>query len=313
MIMRVFSQSATANPMVDKKSIKYAGLYAICFILCSQVFGSLLLYLYVASGLFIYSYDALVLLSSFVQYLVSIPFCCLLMRKLPKNIIPKRKLKISTLIGILGFCALLAEVGYKLGDISASFITYVLNIPVSDTISNQIGSTGIIVNFIIMVIAAPVFEELMFRKILIDRTLSSSPEAAVFVSALIFGLIHCNIYQFFYAAFIGFLLGTVYVQSGKIIYTIVLHSAFNLLLGFLPSALISVNTSSLLILIALLAINCTLYISAFVFIRKQLKNNKIYIVNFFKRINENLALIMLNSGILAAFIITTVIYLIGLY
>ena len=82
---------------------------------------------------------------------------------------------------------------------------------------------------LITVIAAPVCEELMFRRILFKRLLPMGQMLAVMVSAVIFGLYHMNFYQFFYAAALGILFGLVMLKTGRLIYTIGLHMAINLL------------------------------------------------------------------------------------
>lgn len=88
-----------------------------------------------------------------------------------------------------------------------------------------------------MVVLAPVFEELIFRKLLMDRLLPYGELAAIILTALMFGLIHGNFYQFFYAAAMGTLLAYVYVRSGKLWLSMLMHALFNLFGGVLPSLL----------------------------------------------------------------------------
>ncbi|MBR0443012.1 MAG: CPBP family intramembrane metalloprotease [Clostridia bacterium] len=88
-----------------------------------------------------------------------------------------------------------------------------------------------------MVMLAPVFEELIFRKLLMDRLLPYGELMAIAVTSLMFGLIHGNFYQFFYAAALGALLGYLYVRSGKLWLCVLMHAAVNLLCGVLPNLL----------------------------------------------------------------------------
>ena len=78
------------------------------------------------------------------------------------------------------------------------------------------------------VIGAPVIEELVFRKLFIDSTHKYGETVSVFVSALLFGLIHGNSAQFFLAFMLGLLFGTVYVRTGNVWLTIALHLMINL-------------------------------------------------------------------------------------
>ncbi len=88
------------------------------------------------------------------------------------------------------------------------------------------------------VIAAPLGEELLFRRLIIDRTRRFGELPAVLLSAAMFGAFHLNFYQFFYAALIGLVFGYVYVKTGRLRYTIALHAAINFLGGVAAPALL---------------------------------------------------------------------------
>ena len=80
------------------------------------------------------------------------------------------------------------------------------------------------------------------RRFLIDRTAVYGERAAIVFSAVAFGLFHGNLFQFFYAAGIGLLLGLLYVRTGRLIYTVTLHSLINLI-GAVVSPLIMQETA----------------------------------------------------------------------
>ena len=81
---------------------------------------------------------------------------------------------------------------------------------------------------------APLFEELVFRKILVDRVLPYGEWPAILFSGITFGLFHGNLTQFFYAALLGMILAYVYIRTGRILYTIGIHACINFLGGVLP-------------------------------------------------------------------------------
>ncbi|MBW4845395.1 MAG: CPBP family intramembrane metalloprotease [Lachnospiraceae bacterium] len=83
--------------------------------------------------------------------------------------------------------------------------------------------------FVTMVVMAPICEEILFRKILIDRIRLYGDKAAILVSSVVFGLSHGNFYQFFYAFGIGLVLAYIYIQTGKLRYTIIFHMIINFL------------------------------------------------------------------------------------
>ena len=91
-----------------------------------------------------------------------------------------------------------------------------------------------------MVILAPLLEELICRKLLIDRTVRYGEKLSVLMSGLIFGLLHQNLFQFFYAFALGSVFAYVYVRTGRIRYTIILHAIVNFLGAVVAPAVLSV-------------------------------------------------------------------------
>lgn len=77
-------------------------------------------------------------------------------------------------------------------------------------------------------IGAPVFEELIFRKLLIDRIHKYGEGMAILISGVLFGLFHGNFSQMFFAMGLGFFFAYIYIRTGKIWYTIGFHMIINL-------------------------------------------------------------------------------------
>lgn len=78
-----------------------------------------------------------------------------------------------------------------------------------------------------IVIIPAIFEELFFRKGLIDLTREYGDKFAIFISSLIFALIHLNLAQGIFAFFMGLILGTLYVKTGKLRYGMLIHGMNN--------------------------------------------------------------------------------------
>ena len=76
---------------------------------------------------------------------------------------------------------------------------------------------------ILSIVIAPIFEELIFRKVLMDRIGVYGERLAIIVSALSFGAFHGNFQQFFFTAVAGVGLAIIYAKTKKIIYPIILH------------------------------------------------------------------------------------------
>ncbi len=122
----------------------------------------------------------------------------------------------------------LGFLGNILGNLVSRFLTDPLE---SGGLEELMAGIPLILVIAVTVFVAPVAEELLFRKFLIDRIGAYGEGMAVLLSGLLFGLAHGNFSQFFYTFAIGCLWAYVYVKTGNIGYTIAFHMMFNLIGG----------------------------------------------------------------------------------
>ena len=108
-------------------------------------------------------------------------------------------------------------------------------------------------------VMAPLLEEMLFRGIVLRGFLQRYPRwQAIFMSALLFGAAHMNIYQFV----VGFVMGTVlawlYERTRSLIPCIALHATYNTTTLLLADRLEAASPSRLLwaVLLALAAAVC---------------------------------------------------------
>ena len=90
-----------------------------------------------------------------------------------------------------------------------------------------------VVLFIQLAVIAPIFEELWFRGIVMKALRPYGNGFAIFVSALLFGLTHANLQQFFYATVLGICLGYIAVSTKSIVVTTIMHAMFNSISGIM--------------------------------------------------------------------------------
>lgn len=84
--------------------------------------------------------------------------------------------------------------------------------------------------YILMCIAAPLREELLFRGIIFERLRQVLPFWwAAMGSSIFFGLIHGNIIQGIYAFFMGIVLAWLYEKRGRLYEPVLFHSVANLM------------------------------------------------------------------------------------
>ena len=66
-------------------------------------------------------------------------------------------------------------------------------------------------------------EELLFRGVVLSNLMPYGKANAIIVSAMLFGLMHGNLYQFLYTTAAGIIMGCVYVLTDSIWCSILLH------------------------------------------------------------------------------------------
>ncbi len=165
-------------------------------------------------------------------YVVAMPLGVLIFRKVPKMELPKVSLKPLQMVKLV-FISLFMMYG---GNFLATLLMSILapnpvQSPITDLVTNQ----PMLLKILVMVILAPCLEEFIFRKQLIDRMHPYGGKLAVVCSALIFGLFHGNLSQFIYTSALGLVLGYIYLKTGKLRYTVVLHMIVNFLGGIVSS------------------------------------------------------------------------------
>ena len=167
------------------------------------------------------------LISFLPLYLIAFPILLLIIKKLPKDEAGKNNIDILTLIKCFCMCITIMYIGNVIGTGLSSFIGNIFGKTSNNNLAEIIMNTDLTGTVIFVVILGPIMEEIVFRKILIDRTVKFGERNAMFLSALLFGLFHMNLFQFFYAFGIGLIFAYIYIKSRKIGYSIAFHMIIN--------------------------------------------------------------------------------------
>ena len=144
---------------------------------------------------------------------------------------PRLTLKMWLVMLVVGF-------GFTyIGNFIANFVMTVLSVLTGYDYQNSLVSltenTPVIFTFIGTCIIAPIGEEFVFRKLLIDRTRRYGDVISILISATSFALFHGNVFQLFYAFFLGAIFAYMYTLSGRLHWSIIAHSAINTVGGVL--------------------------------------------------------------------------------
>lgn len=88
--------------------------------------------------------------------------------------------------------------------------------------------TGNLASVLVTCVLAPVLEEMLFRGLILRSFLRQYPRGGAIVgSAVLFGVAHLNIYQFFAALALGCVAGWLYERTRSLIPCIALHASYN--------------------------------------------------------------------------------------
>ncbi len=90
-----------------------------------------------------------------------------------------------------------------------------------------------LLKFFQLAVIAPILEELLMRGMVMESLRPYGNGVAIFISALLFGLMHANFEQFFYATALGIFLGYIAISTKSIVTTTVMHAIFNSITGAL--------------------------------------------------------------------------------
>ncbi len=200
-------------------------LYAVV-VIGIQILAQIVLNILYAQGMFDPNNTWITWGATFLpNYLIGVPLAIGMMHRIEKDTYEPESMKFGQLIA---FFVMTYPLMY-IGNIIGTLLSYVFS---GGQAVNQVALLAeetSIVKIIVMVILAPVLEELVFRKTIIDRLGKYGEKTAIIYSALAFGLFHMNLYQFFYAFAFGLIWGYIYVRTHKIQYTMCMHILINFL------------------------------------------------------------------------------------
>ena len=139
------------------------------------------------------------------------------------EVLPIHKAK----FGVCAGCVFLGVAACMLSNIPANLVANFLreigfsgqspSYPATDSLA------GNILYFIIIAIVPPLFEEFVFRGVILGRLRRYGDGFAILASSLLFGLFHGNFIQIPFAFFVGLVLGFVVVRTNNLWVAVAIH------------------------------------------------------------------------------------------
>ena len=227
----------------ERKEIKRKARRLGFFLMSHQLFfqiGSAILLVILTAALSLagmtYLEDAMLCIASDVMQLVAGVFFLVFYLVNRKKIrqIPMNKKKCSgslfgkSILAIFAVNMILSLIEMVL----VMFTGFSLSVPM-DEMTNM----NPVLMFVLVAVFPAIVEELLYRGVLYRYLRGHGVQFATIVSSAIFGLIHMNFLQFFFASFMGVVCCYIYEATGKLRYSMLLHLLNNsvlVLFSFLP-------------------------------------------------------------------------------
>ena len=231
-LTQFYTRTDTIEEMLGAIAVRYA-IFGWCFVFVIKLASILL-------SVFFYDFytenfaTIYIILNSINVCVIGTTVLALALRKLPVTKIEKRPMKIGQLLLLIMMMYGLTQVGSLMGMPIHLALTTIGSLTAdsedaaAELSNNLVFSSGTVIRIISIGILPAIFEELLFRKFLIDRTIRHGEFISCAMSGIMFGLWHGNFQQFFFAFFIGVLFAFVYIRTGNIIYTMIMHASMNL-------------------------------------------------------------------------------------
>lgn len=160
-------------------------------------------------------------------YIFALPFMMMPLHREKAQLVPYEKFGAGKFMIAIVICMGVVYIGSIIGNNFMSMLSKLVGYDYSNSLESVIDENKLWLTAIVTVIIAPIGEEFVFRKLLIDRTIKYGKGMSIVLSGLLFGLMHGNFYQFFYATALGMIFAYIYCRTGNVGITMALHAIVN--------------------------------------------------------------------------------------
>lgn len=172
-------------------------------------------------------------------YLIGFPLAYCMMKKIPVAVSQeKKRLTLWQLVeyGLISYAVMI------LLNFLTTFLLSFIELFKTESIVNPVqqviltGSPWL--SLLCIVVLSPIIEELLFRKILLDRVRIYGDKVAIIFTAIAFGFYHGNLSQLFYAVGLGIILAYIVLKTNQLKYSIGIHMFVNAMVSLILPMLI---------------------------------------------------------------------------
>ena len=152
---------------------------------------------------------------------------------IPKSAPERKKISAKEFVKLVFVSFGVCWIGGAISQLVIIILHFFSDVAITDKVSEALNTAEPWQAILCSVVIAPFTEEFLFRKLLIERLYKHGELVAILTSAVLFGLMHQNVYQVVYATGVGLVLGYLYCKTGSYLSVTALHMIVNLF-GALP-------------------------------------------------------------------------------
>lgn len=235
------------------------GLAALSMFVVWQVAGSVAIFLVQRHMPWVITDTSwgLLLLNDAALYLLGLPAFLLVWRTIPAGPAqparrPAFKLNIGRVLLLLVMCL---GTMYIFNIVTLLFTSFIEVFRQGSNPGNDmLSKTTLLTRFIFVAIVPGLGEEFIFRYLLRRKLEGAGDKIYIFLSGLLFGIFHGNFSQIFYAMAVGMVFAWIYLRTGKIWVTMLLHFLVNLVGAVLLVEIVEYDVA--LMVVGLLMLGC---------------------------------------------------------
>jgi membrane protease YdiL (CAAX protease family) len=183
-----------------------------------------------------------------------------------------KKLGLWNFITIFFICTAAMYITNSVSSIFVIFLGQLKGETLIDPVMEAVTNGNRILTILYSAIAAPILEEIMFRKILLNKVRRFGELPAVLITGIAFSLFHTNLMQMLYTAVLGMIFAYITLKTNTIRYSILLHVIINTIGGtIVPMTVLSESKVGNIVLVLWVLVSTTFGTLLFIKNMKKIK------------------------------------------
>ena len=179
-------------------------------------------------------YNRYILIFNSATQALAMAISIVILFALPKAQKERTPIAFPRFLKILLICFGAGYAGNLIGTVLLGFWNSFTSNSVGNELQEILYGINPLMMFICVAVLAPILEELLFRKLLIDRLRPFGKIVSVFLPAFLFALFHMSATQLVYAFTVGAVLAYLYYETGNYWLVVFVHGLFNFVSGVIP-------------------------------------------------------------------------------